>query len=191
MTMNAEAGRFLKKMNMSGAEIAIELLKLVLPAVFVLYGMFLTVKAFLSREADKIMLENKGKNTEVVLPIRLQAYERLSLLLERIYPNNLLVRLNDSSYSAKDFQGVLLREIREEFNHNLSQQIYVSEIAWNKVKNAIESINTVINECGLQASDEDRGIDLAKLIFEKVIEWQSDPVQEALHELKTEISREF
>lgn len=176
---------------MSGSSVIVELLKLILPAVFVLYGMYLTIKAFLDREMEKITLQTKQKNTEVVLPIRLQAYERLSLLLERIYPNNLLVRLNDSSYSAKDFQSVLLREIREEYNHNLSQQIYVSDSVWAKVKNAIESINTVINEAGFEVGDESRGIDLAKLVFEKVIAWQNDPVQEALFELKNEIGSEF
>jgi hypothetical protein len=64
----------------------LELLKLVLPAAAVLYGMYLVVVSFLSKEQEKLKLELKTQNQQVVLPIRLQAAERICLLLERITP---------------------------------------------------------------------------------------------------------
>ncbi|MDQ3394398.1 MAG: hypothetical protein M3512_09850, partial [Bacteroidota bacterium] len=117
-----------------------EFLKFLVPALLVLYAMYLTVKAFIQKDLEQQVLNIKMKNQEVLLPIRLQAFERMALFLERITPNNLVLRLNDGSYSAKQFQQVLLSEIREEYYHNLSQQVYMADESWDLVKNAMEEI---------------------------------------------------
>jgi len=67
----------------------LEFAKLLIPAAAVLYGMYLVVKSFVQKELDKAEIDIRSKNTAVILPLRLQAYERISLLLERIAPNNL------------------------------------------------------------------------------------------------------
>jgi hypothetical protein len=74
----------------------LDLLKIILPAGIVLYGMYLVVVSFLSKEREKLLIDLKTQNTQVVLPIRLQAAERLCLLLERITPNNLVRRTSSS-----------------------------------------------------------------------------------------------
>src|SRR6187402_2039783 len=104
-----------------------DLLKLLVPAGLVLYGMYVTVKLMLEREAEKQRVELKNRYASDVTPLRLQAYERMALFLERITPANLLLRLNGETSVALDLQQLLLREIREEYNHNVSQQIYMSQ----------------------------------------------------------------
>lgn len=164
-----------------------DLLKIVLPAGLVIYGMYLTVVSFLSKEREKLLIDLKTQNTQTVLPIRLQACERLCLLLERITPNNLVRRVNQADFSARDLHTQLLMEVREEFNHNLSQQVYFSDETWESVKRAVESVVTLINSSFQDMNDEARGIDLAKRIFQRSLDQKNDGIQIALTEVKSEI----
>lgn len=172
-------------------EIIIEFIKIFIPAAAVLYGMYLTVKSFVNKELEKKVVDLKMKNSETILPIRLQAYERMCLFLERIAPNNLIIRLNDSSYSAKQFQQILLSDIREEFNHNLSQQLYMGDESWRLVKITKEEVIMTINRAADGLPANAKSIDLAKKIFEH---WESrahDSITIALSHLKNEIREVF
>jgi hypothetical protein len=168
-----------------------ELLKILLPAALVLYGMYLMVQNFMRKELEKKLMDIKMKNTELILPIRLQAYERMCLFLERITPANLIRRLNDSSFNTKDLQVILLKEIREEFNHNLSQQLYMSEDAWNQVKNAMEDVIALINMSVDQVDPESKSMELAKKILENNMNRAYDAIANALVFVKDEIRQVF
>ncbi|MBN3519897.1 hypothetical protein JYB62_07765 [Algoriphagus lutimaris] len=170
---------------------AIDLLKILLPAGIVLYGMYLVVVSFLSKEREKMIVELKTKNSQTILPIRLQAAERLCLLLERISPNNLVRRSNPASLTASELHAQLLHEVREEFNHNFSQQVYFSEQTWEAVKNAVENVNTLINQSRQSVDKEASGMDLAKAIFTRSLEQNNDAVSYALKLVKSEINIYF
>lgn len=168
-----------------------ELIQIILPAAIVLYAMYLTVKSFLDKELERRVLELKGKNSETVLPIRLQAYERMCLFLERISPNNLLLRLSDSALSAMDFQRLLMSEIRQEYSHNLAQQVYMSDQSWEAIKAAMEEVIVLINTSAATLRPENSGIDLAKAIFDTIIQQNVDPTGKALKVVKNEIRQIF
>ncbi|MEN2282788.1 hypothetical protein AAGF08_11670 [Algoriphagus sp. SE2] len=170
---------------------AIELLKILLPAGLVLYGMYLVVVSFLSKEREKMIVELKTQNTQTILPIRLQAAERLCLLLERISPNNLVRRSNPGSLTAAELHASLLHEIREEFSHNFSQQVYFSEQTWEAVKNAVESVNTIINQSRQSVEADASGMDLARAIFSRSLEQNNDAITYALKHVKSEINIYF
>jgi hypothetical protein len=172
-------------------ELAIEFVKILAPAAIVLYAMYLTVRSFLNKEREEKLIQIKAANTDVVAPIRLQAYERLVLLLERISPNNLISRLNTAKMSAVEFQHLLLREIREEFNHNLSQQVYTSDEAWNLVKNAKEEVVALVNRCAQEMGEDATSVDLSKKIFNTLLESDTDITSTALVYLKDEIRTTF
>lgn len=172
-------------------ELIADFAKILLPAGLVLYAMYLTVRAFTQKELKKTALEIQLKSKETVLPVRLQAYERLTLLLERISPGNLLVRLHDNSLPAKAFQQVLLADIREEFNHNLSQQLYISEDVWEMVKNVREDLVMMINGAADTLPAEAMAIDLSRTILEAYSNREVDPVAFALSHLKAEIQESF
>ncbi len=172
-------------------EIVVEFAKLILPAAIVLYAMYLTVKAFIDKEMAQKMVDIKAQNSAAIIPTRLQAYERLSLLLERITPNNLVFRLNDSEYSAKEFHHILIANIREEFNHNLSQQIYVSNEVWNMTKNAMEDVILTINQATQGLDDDARSIDLGRKIIDQQMQSEQDAVSQALSALKNEVRQNF
>lgn len=172
-------------------ELFIDFLKIILPATLVLYAMYLTFTSFLNKDFEKKVLELRTKNSDIILPIRLQAYERIILFLERITPNNLIIRVNNPSYSSKEFQQILLKEIREEFNHNLSQQVYVSDKSWILVKKAVEDLAIVINNASKEVSNEASGLDLAKKIFETIMQQNTDITSEAISFVKKEIQQTF
>jgi hypothetical protein len=172
-------------------DVLIEFIKMLLPASVVLYGAYLLVNAFIHRELEMKRLEVKGRSIESVLPNRLQAYERMTLFLERITPQNLLVRLNAPGVYAREFHQMLLGEIRSEYNHNASQQVYMSEEVWNLIKGAKEDLIVAINEAAGEVEAEATSLDLSKKIFEKTMNKSVDPIAHALSELKKEIQRTF
>jgi len=161
--------------NKKMTQLITELLKILIPAAAVLYGMYLTVQAFLQKQFEQKQLEIKQKNVEIITPLRLQAYERMTLFLERITPNNLLLRLGSNGAEVADYQRLILHEIREEFNHNLSQQIYISHDAWEKTRQAMNEIVALINTSAAELSPDAPAINLSKKIFEKIITENKQP----------------
>lgn len=171
--------------------IFLDLVKIIVPASVVLYAVYLIVRSFINREIQLKQLEIRSRSIETVLPARLQAYERMTLFLERVSPQNLLVRVNTPGISSREFQRVLLDEIRNEYNHNVSQQVYISEDVWTLVRNAKEELILQINEASSQLHPESTSIDLAKRIFELTLSKKVDAIGHALIELKKEIQRTF
>ena len=169
----------------------IEFIKILVPASVVLYAAYLLVRSFLQREVELRRLKVRGRSIETVLPNRLQAYERMTLYLERMAPQNLLVRLNTSSMPAREFHQLLLNEIRNEYNHNVSQQVYMSERVWELVKSAKEDLIVTINDAASSMTGESTSIDLSRKIFERMLSKDADPIGHAISELKREIQQVF
>ena len=168
-----------------------DFLQLLVPAALVLYAMYLIVRSFLQKEFDKKLVDLKMSNNATIMPLRLQAYERICLLLERISPNNMLLRLSDPAYNALEFQQLVLKEIREEFNHNLSQQVYMSEEVWEKVRTTVNEVIAIVNQASEGMTAEHNSVDLSQKIFEGMIALNRDPVGEALSQCKKEIHKLF
>ncbi len=168
-----------------------DLLLVLLPSGLVLFGMYSLVQSFLQKQYEQKLLDLKQKNTDIILPVRLQAYERITLLLERISPDNLLLRVNGAGMTCAEFQQILTGEIRSEFNHNLAQQIYLSEPAWEKV---VVAVNDTIATINMAASELDQGvpaIELSKKILGQNLGQDSLRIREAIHQLKDEIQQTF
>ena len=172
-------------------EMVYDLLKITLPAGMVLYLAYLLVRSFLQKQLDEIAFTVRQKNQEVVVPIRLQAYERIVLFLERISPSNLLSRLGSSDYSAEEFQQILIHEIRNEFNHNLSQQVYMSDSAWTYVTTAVEQTISLINASTNGLGEDAKGIDLARAVLENAAGEEMNTSQQAIKYIKEEIQDIF
>ncbi|MBN8576674.1 MAG: hypothetical protein KF775_16610 [Cyclobacteriaceae bacterium] len=172
-------------------EALIEFGKIIIPAAMVLYAVYLTVRTFVIKELELKKLEIRTRSIETILPARLQAYERMTLFLERMAPQNLIMRLANPAFTARDFQRVLLDEIRNEYNHNVAQQVYMSEEVWNQIRNAKEDLVIVINEAATALPAEATGIELSKKIFEMVMARQVDLIMLALTELRKEIQQTF
>jgi hypothetical protein len=120
------------------------------------------------------------------LPTRLQAYERMTLFLERITPSNLLIRISPTSSNKEDYEALIVQSIEQEFEHNLSQQIYISEKCWNIINAAKNATIQLIRKASL-LEKTDTANKLREVILTEMMERRS-PSDAALSFLKDEVS---
>ncbi|NJL76941.1 MAG: hypothetical protein HC892_19875 [Saprospiraceae bacterium] len=125
-------------------EVIIQLIQSVVPALVVFFTVQTLLKQYLSSQYQLKQLELKNKDIDTTLPLRLQAYERLSLYCERISIPNLLLRLRSESMSNSQLKNALLIAIQQEYEHNTTQQIYVSDTLWKIVQFARDEVVQVI-----------------------------------------------
>ena len=125
-------------------------------------------------------------NQKMALPLRLQAYERLTLLMERINPSQLMVRINPISNDKNDYENYVIAQIEQEFEHNIAQQIYVSDKCWTIIitaKNAtVQMVRTAAKNEKVTNADELRTYVISEL-FDK-----SSPSNTALSFIKSEVA---
>lgn len=157
----------------------------VLPSMIVAVAAFFIVKYFIENDQKKKVLELKFQSKNITTPVRLQAYERMALFLERIEPNQLLFRVNNPELTAAQMQAVLLSTIRSEYEHNMSQQIYISPEVWESIKRAKENVVNAINIAAGKLPPEAMAIDLDSAIFQ--ITAEESPIAAAMKNLKKEI----
>lgn len=126
------------------------------------------------RELKQAQAQQKGPgNGNDIVPTRqlqLQAYERLILLTDRIALPNIIQRLNQPDISAREMQGLLIHSIRQEFEHNITQQIYVSAEAWDAVRNYKEQNLLIINQIASYLPPEASGMELNKHLLELLVQ---------------------
>lgn len=130
-------------------------------------------------------LDERRETLKVVTPIRLQAYERMALFLERIAPNSLVLRCYQPGMDLKLLQGVMTKNIRDEWEHNLSQQVYLSEDTWIHIREAKEEMINLVNASAVTLTDTTDPTRLAANIFASAA--QHSPVDEALEVLHKEL----
>ena len=126
-------------------ETALEILKYILPALIVFATVYFINEA-VPRHAIQysgITISNKNKG-KIHLPIKLQAYERMAMFCERISLDNLSYRLSSHNIDAKSMSNAMLIAIQQEFEHNMSQQVYVSEKLWQIITMAKDQVQNIM-----------------------------------------------
>ncbi|HEV7380743.1 MAG TPA: hypothetical protein VGN64_13180 [Dyadobacter sp.] len=169
----------------------LSIVTIILGLSIIVYGVYLTITTVTDKIILKQQFDAKRKNTDLTLPLRLQAYERMSLFLERISPSSLLLRLAPVATSALELQQILLNDIREEYNHNVAQQIYISNHTWEQIGLAMNEVIADINKAAAEVSSEAPPTDLGKKIFSIVIAREVQPTTHALKILKDEVREIF
>ncbi len=164
-----------------------EILKYTIPAIIVLITSVIIIKQMVKNDQNRRNFEMMSKNQQIVTPVRLQAYERLTLLLERVSPESLIMRVNKPKMTAQQLQSELLSTIRAEFDHNVSQQIYVTSQTWEIIKNSRTQIIQLINNAASRVKPSETAIVLSKLILEDLMVKDKAPTSHALDALKKEV----
>ena len=162
-----------------------------LPAGAVIFTAIYFMRKTNERELLNLNMQLKKERQEFFLPNRVEAYQRSILLLERIHPNSMLMRLSNPGLPSAAFQVKLLSSIREEYEHNIAQQMYISTQAWDMVKKSKEETIKIINIAGQQMTATSNGMDLAGKIFEIVAEVGTLPTAIAVENLKKELQKLF
>jgi hypothetical protein len=172
-------------------EVLLEILKYTVPALIVFLTVVVMLRTWSRNEDRRRKSEFNMHLSDDILPVRLQAYERSILLLERISPDSMVMRLSRSDFSARQLQQELLANITSEFEHNIAQQTYMSSEAWEKMKAAKNQVINLINETAKEVKPDAPGTTLGKLILERLTELNAPPSQAAIDFLKQEVKTLF
>lgn len=150
--------------------------------IVLLIGIFVAFVLMKDKKKD-----GKSENDENADPatraLQLQAYERLTLLVDRIALPNLISRVNQNGVTAREMQMLLTRGLKEEFDYNITQQIYVSAESWNAVKNLKEQNMLVVNQLASALPPNATGLDLNKLLLEYLMTDKKGQLHEVVSEV--------
>ena len=166
--------------------IMMEIFKYILPALFVLLATWLVMHKFYKSEAEKRLWELKRLSQKEISPLRMRAYERLALLLERTTPEHMLLDMNLAEMTILQVQQQLVQTIRQEYEHNISQQIYVSDEVWGLIDNAKQQIVAFVNSIAQQMPVGSSALDYAKTLITAYHNNGDTPNEIALQALKNE-----
>lgn len=185
-------------------EITLEILKLLLPAVLTLLTVWIVLRSLMKKETgivetllasqrDQSRLEALKENNKTILPIRLQAYERMTLFCSRMEIGKLVT--NTQTYqnmSAQAYKNALIAQIEEEFNHNVAQQVYMTDDLWNIIilakKEVTQIFSKLYEEVEAKSGDEPAS---AKLFLDHLVAYLQENPQigyvQALRAIKKEV----
>jgi hypothetical protein len=167
------------------------LLEILLPAIVVGAVAYLIIRSYLNYEEGRQSLEIEKSKQDIIFPVRMQAYERITLFLERITPDSLVRRVLKTNTSARLFQSDLIAIIRSEYEHNISQQVYLTANSWSMVKTATEETIRLVNITGSQMPPSATASDLAEQILHITAKVSKFPTQVALEQVKKEFTQYF
>lgn len=139
------------------------------------------MKALELRKIDRNRFDNQ----------KLQAYERLILLLERISPDVLAMRLKGQHKSAEAMQAAMIKTIKSEFEHNITQQLYISAEAWKLVVQSKEESIRIVNIAASKLEEDADSIALIKMILSLTSQISPLPTRVAVDGLKSEFKRRY
>ncbi len=163
-----------------------EILKYILPAMIVFATVYYMMKQYLASQYNLQYLQTQQANAASHVPIKLQAYERLILFLERIRLTNLLFRLQTPNMTVKDLTATLLVSVQKEYEHNQAQQLYISNSLWDIITLAKQNTLNHITHISSQYKGEDDAKEFAKALMESEQKENKTGVSVAINAIKEE-----
>lgn len=169
----------------------LDIIKYTIAGLGVVWIAFYLFKPYLDRSESMQLIELKKTISAQTLPLKLQAYERVVLFVERINPSNLLVRLNNPEYSAAELYMLIVAELRNEYQHNVTQQIYVSTNTWAIVRRLKDETLGVINYAIKDLPETATGLELSKTILTQISQSDKNPYDIGLSLIRKELEELF
>lgn len=163
-----------------------EILKYILPALIVLICTCVVMHMMLKEDRQRRDFELRKNTKKEITPIRLRGYERLALLLERTTPQHMLRDMDIAGMTVRELQLALLKTIRMEFDHNLSQQIYVNDATWNAVMMVQEELMCFVNAGAQRFDPESSALPYAQQLITMYDHNGETPTQAAQLHLRAE-----
>lgn len=163
----------------------LQLLFYTLPAVVVGLVAMYFLKTWQTEQNKQRYFDLRKENQKGALPIRLQAYERMTLFLERISLGNLLIRSKPFDDNKDNYEALLINTIEQEFEHNLAQQIYLSERAWSVIRAAKNATMSIIRKTAMR-DDVTNADKLRESILSSMVD-KTSPTDAALSQLKEDV----
>jgi hypothetical protein len=171
--------------------ILLDIIKYTVSGLGVVWIAFYLLKPYLDRSENIQLIELKKTISSQTLPLRLQAYERIVLFIERVNPSNLLIRLNGPAYSAAELHSLIVTEIRNEYQHNVTQQLYVTTRAWGVVKRVKDDTLGIVNNAVKALPENATGMELSKIILTHLSKLEDNPYDIGTNLIKQDMEALF
>ncbi|MFT4755192.1 MAG: hypothetical protein ACI85Q_002759 [Salibacteraceae bacterium] len=168
-----------------------ELFKILIPAVSIVVVVQVMLKNHFDDQKRRDELIVSKANRQDLKPLQMQAYERLILFLERLQPDNLMMRTQRPGMSSRMLHTSMLKAIRQEYEHNMTQQLYISPSAWKLVLMAKDEVAKLVNLSSSQLTKEATAIDFAQQLANIVGQLDKIPTDVAINGLKLEFQSKF
>lgn len=173
-------------------EAFLEILKYTIPSLVVFATAYFLLKQHLDDRTRVALLEQRQEATKMTLPLRLQAYERLTILCDRVSVTNVLLRVRSAGMTAGDLRGAMMLTVSQEFDHNTSQQLYVSDTLWQIISLAkndtLAILANTVPDLDPQAPDTQFVEALLQVVDER---GPATPLQRAIIAIRTEAGQLF
>ncbi|MBK6526946.1 MAG: hypothetical protein IPO32_05315 [Crocinitomicaceae bacterium] len=188
---------------MTRSEVVLDLVCYVVPSIALFASVYIFTNKWDEIQREKLKTQRAlgskqdsasnqpvvNENKKLYFPMQVDAYQRIVLFLERISPNNMVMRLNNPALPARVFQQILLDNIRSEYEHNLAQQIFISQDAWHLAKNSKDETIKIINMAATNLPPTAMCLDLSRAIFEITAQLNNQPTDRAIMYLKGELNK--
>lgn len=142
-----------------------EILKYTLPSLILFLTIYFVLKSYLKSQTTTKIMELQSAQKKEILPLRIQAYERLMMFVERINVDQLVYRIREPNMKVKELQGSLIVAVQQELEHNLSQQIYISGKLWQIIELAKNEVLSHIINVSERFSPEDNSSEFASTLI--------------------------
>lgn len=169
----------------------LDIVKYTVAGLGVVWIAFYLLKPYLDRNESIQLAELKKTISGQTLPLRLQAYERVVLFIERINPANMLVRMNNPDYSAAELYMLIVAELRNEYQHNITQQIYVSPATWAIVKRLKDETLGLVNNAIKDLPEAATGLEFSRAVLTQVGASENNPYDAGLVLIRKELEQLF
>ncbi len=166
--------------------VILEIVKITVPALIVFLTVYTLLKQYLDGQHRMKAAELQQARQASTTPLRFQAYERLSLLCERIALPTLIMRVRPDKMSVAEYRLALMLAIQQEFEHNITQQVYISEQLWEILKAARDHTVEVINISADKLPHKAEAKELAHFILNLPPENTTGAIDKALAAIKRE-----
>ena len=163
-----------------------DVLILSIPLAGIIIATYLMLQHFHNKSINENEKEIDIQKTKTFFPLKIQAYERVILFLERIDPNNMIIRTHKNGMNALTLHRELLKIVRDEYTHNMSQQVYIDPKSWKIVLNAKDETIQILNVALNNMSTESSGLDLSAKIFESIASKKISPTENARNSIVKE-----
>jgi hypothetical protein len=164
---------------------------IILLGLFAFASIVATVALFIRAEQQRAFSQYREKTLGTLLPSRMQAYERITLYLERINPMNMVVREQLNVNTSQELHTLMTTAIRQEFDHNIAMQIYISEASWSRLLRARDEVTKTINKCAKETNPKASSLELGRKILESAPNECTFYVNRALSGLRSDINGLF
>jgi hypothetical protein len=152
---------------------------------------YLLLSNFVDNEEKRRQYYLRKDLNKKSLPMRFQAFERLTVFLERITPNHLVLRVKPGNMPLGAYRKILVDTIRQEYDYNVSQQVYISDKSWNSIVSAKSQVVSMINKVSAEMDENATAADLSRKLIELEMTGDIFPTKAAILLLKHEAARNF